>query len=118
MYVKRTDEELKQLAVDTAEGKVFFDMQVKDPRDLYAVFLPLAFAGEKYLESLIAQKVCYMYEYLSEAGPMAVNGMPTFMTVRFLDGEDYEKFREHLIKYVEMRKSFMGESGEKVCQTR
>jgi len=54
---------------------------------------------DKYLES-----IGLVYEYISEAGPMCINGHPIFMSIRFLNIEDTKKMFDYHDKYMEIRK--------------
>jgi hypothetical protein len=44
-----------------------------------------------------------IYEYISNAGPMGINGKPIFMSCRFLTKEDTTKMFEYFDKYKEIR---------------
>lgn len=46
-----------------------------------------------------------VYEYLSSAGPMSVNGKPTFFSLRLLNHEDTTKMFEYYEKYKEIRET-------------
>ena len=91
----KTEEELKQLALDISEGKVFTDRHLSDVRDLSAVLMPLAFLDEAGIEKLKADDPGMVYEYMDKAGPMAVNDMPCFFSMRLLSRDEAKKVGEY-----------------------
>jgi hypothetical protein len=46
-----------------------------------------------------------VYEYLSEAGPMAINGKPTFLSMKLMNKEDSKKLWEFYEQYKEIRET-------------
>ena len=101
--------DLKQLAIDLAEGKVFSSSWIleKYPEEEHAritkmVFMPLAFMEKKEVEEYF--KDCAMiYEYLHKAGPRSVNGLPMFMSMGKITREEIEQLRDYLKRYLEMK---------------
>jgi len=87
----RTDEELKKLALDIFSGHVFTDRHLQDPHDLTRLFMVLNFLNEENLAELRADPPGLIYEYLSEAGPRSVNGLPSFFSMKMLNQADTEK---------------------------
>lgn len=87
----KTDEELKQIAVDLFSGKIFTDRHVRNPKDLGMVFMLLVFTGDDFKQELLDDPPGMIYEYLSEAGPRSVNGMPTFFSMRMLNEADTKR---------------------------
>jgi hypothetical protein len=101
----RTDEELKQVAKDLWAGRIFSDRNIpsgSDPHIVMSVFMPFALMDKKTLESMQREKVDFIYEYLDKAAPMAVNGMPTFMSCRILTKPETKKMFEYYNKFKEM----------------
>lgn len=145
-----TDDELKEIAKDIYNGKIYTDRHCQNPNDIMSIFMPLIFMGpnkptvpkhpnpntgienkrdnvlydliqkdldqveyeknvvlyelekkdyDKYLES-----IGLIYEYISQSGPICVNGCPTFMSIRFLNKDDTERMFEYYNKYDELRK--------------
>jgi len=90
----KTDEELKQIAQDLLAGKIYSDRHIPKGESELAinmVFTPFMFLGEEDLKKMMDDKVVLIYEYLSEAGPREVNGMPTFMSFRTLTKDEFSK---------------------------
>ena len=104
------DKELKQLAIDISEGKVFgtFHMRPDDmERNMAVVFMPLVFMNEKQRKKLEDEKVAHFYEYIDQAGPRSVNGMPCFFSMRNIDQENWEKVVKYIKEYETRVSSFL-----------
>lgn len=53
-----------------------------------------------------------VYEYYSEAGPMACNGKPTFFSCRMLAQEDTAPLNVYIKQIQEQRKAFMADDND------
>jgi len=95
---KRSDEELKQLALDYYKGLIFTDRQCRTPEDVQSVFMILFFMNKKQIEDLQKEPPKLIFEYYDKAGRMAVNGYPTFFSCSFLNEEEFKKFSEFFDK--------------------
>jgi hypothetical protein len=106
-YTPRSDVELETLAFDAFSGKIFTSFDCPRVEDLPMVFMVLALMTKEQLVALkgeTEEETPYIfYEYLSEAGPRSVNGMPTFFSVRYLNKTDFEKFK---LRYTEIDELF------------
>ena len=100
----RTDEELKQIAKDMLADKIFTNAHIRegDEHLLATIFMPFVFMDEKQRDELEAKGVKVLFEYLSEAGPRAINGYPMFMTCKYMTGEEWDKVYEY---YEKMKKA-------------
>ena len=100
-----TDEELKVLAVDIVDRKVFGSWMVpKDQPSLIAsIFIPLSIGAASKLPG----NVDSLYEYLHRAMPISVNGYPAFFTFRFLTVEDRERLVPMIERYKSMKQEFL-----------
>lgn len=101
-FKKLTEEEIKDLANDIYKGFVFTDRHLQSPDDLSRVFIPLIFLKEKDIEDLKKNPPGMIYEYMSEAGPRSINGMPMFLSVRMISQEDTKKVFEKYTKIVDV----------------
>jgi len=86
MVERMSREELKQLALDMLSGAVFTNMHVSAPEQLGLVFMLLGFLNDEQAKELA--DIGLIYEYMSKAGPRSVNGMPIFMSARFVHKDD------------------------------
>lgn len=98
---------LKQLAVDITEGKVFGSWEIIEQdfsATLPLVFFPLAFGA---LEKLTEEPVVF-YEYYKNQYPVATPGKyPQFPTVKYLTEAQLGKVLEHMSAYQTMKQSFL-----------
>jgi hypothetical protein len=103
------DKELKQLAIDISEGKVFgtFHMNEHQMSNMSCVFMPLVFMKEEQRQELIDKKVAHFYEYIDQAGPRSVNGMPCFFSMRNISQDDWSKVVKYIKEYESRVKTFL-----------
>jgi len=96
----KTDEELKQIALDLYSGRIFCDRHIsadvlkRDPHFIKMVFMTLCFMDSKWLGRLRKEKANFFYEYWDKAGPRGINGYPSFISMRYLKGEETKRMFE------------------------
>lgn len=101
-----SDDELRKLAVDYAEGHVYTNNEMPGRDTSLMVFMPLLLMEKESVQEFM--KDCGMiYEYMNEAGPGALNGQPIFYSVRKLTNAETERFSEYVKAYQAMRRTFM-----------
>ncbi len=88
---RMTKNERVQFVLNYVDGQIFTSMQIRNPNDLPMVFMVLAFGALDGWEREDAKQIGCFYEYLSAAGPRAINGMPMFLSVRFMHRDDCER---------------------------
>jgi hypothetical protein len=108
---KLSEKELKQVAMDIVDKKIFHSEMLKDETYLHAVFMPLLFVKE---EQINFDLVGLLYEYMDKATPRTINGLPTFSSANMLHREQVDKLQDYINKFIEMRESFVSEEEEKV----
>ena len=89
--IVKTDDELKQLAVEIFDGKVFTDRHCNRSSDISMVFMPIILGAFSNMTEEERTDIGMIYEYLSEAGPRSCNGMPMFTSLRYLSKNDTDK---------------------------
>ncbi len=106
MIESKTREELIKIAKDLKEGKIFCDGHIPegDERMITSIFMILALADTT---ELMASQPGMIYEYLSEAGPRAVNGYPIFMSMNVLNREDTAEVYGIYNKLIEAEEELM-----------
>ena len=104
----RTEHELKQLAVDIVEGKVFGTWNLNNPDMVGSVFMGMNFMTQKQADDLQAKEVAHFYEYLDKAGPMSVNGMPTFFSMNYLNKQEAGKLQTLIEDLKRQKAEFLG----------
>ena len=105
---------LRELALDIVEGKVFGSWQLHNPeRELSMVFMVLFFAKKEDLPSDIGA----IYEYIDRASKQSINGMPIFYSCRFLTMQQYKDVCDYVKEAREYRKSFLQTNATKEPKT-
>lgn len=91
----KTNEELKQIAKDYYAGKIFSDQNLKNPNDLRSVFMAIGLMGKdqltKFHKKASSGEIAFLYEYMNNAAPRSVNGMPGFFSFRTLSQVEFDK---------------------------
>jgi len=89
----RTDEELKQLAKDMLADKIFTNAHIREGDDklLGSIFMPIMLMDQEQRDKLEAENVNLLFEYYTEAGPRSINGYPSFMTMKYMTKDEWEK---------------------------
>lgn len=90
-YESKTSEQIKQIALDYMAGQLFCSDQVQNINDMPMVFMILLFLPEEDLKDLREGKITFVYEYMDQASPRSINGMPMFYSAKFLDHEDRKR---------------------------
>lgn len=100
---KRTDEELRKIAWDAMNQKLFMSDQFRSPdeaeRMLRLVFIPLGFLEKKGIAEIKRRKVAHFYEYYERALPRSVNGLPQFISCYSLTDSEYAAVRKYEAKF-------------------
>ena len=102
-----TEQELRQLALDMVEGKVFgtWDLPEDHQHLIGNIWMVLILGGA----DILTDDVAHVYEYLDKAGPRSVNGYPIFWSCRVLTKEDAKKLSPLIDKLEKQREAFLGE---------
>jgi len=117
----KSDKELRKLALDIADDKVFIDWYLKHDDDsnlekyghyLTMVFMPLALGAFKDWNREDLKELGMIYEYLTEAGPRSINGYPSFMSLQYLKREEASRVHEYIIGITKQRNNFINEGSE------
>jgi hypothetical protein len=103
----RPDAQLKQIAVDLVDGKIFSDRHIKENSiDLRMVFMPIALGAFANFEEEDFKNIGFIFEYLSEAGPRSVNGYPGFFSFQMLTRAETERMFEFYDEYKNVKENF------------
>lgn len=105
MLPRRTEAEIENLAKSLYKNEIFTSLHLRNQDDLFSVFMVLSLGALKdYTEEDLAD-IGIVYEYYREAGPITVNGYPTFLSVNLLSKGDSKL----VLKRYEEIKSLLGE---------
>jgi hypothetical protein len=94
----KSDKQLKQLALDAWAGKIFTSSQIPEGVELHLVFTALAMMDKDQLQKFADEKPMLFYEYIDEAAPASINGLPMFFSMKWLTEGEVPKFLEYLQK--------------------
>lgn len=100
----RTDAELKQIAMDFYEKKIFSDRHVENAHDLQMIFMPIILGAFKTKEEV--NEIGMIYEYFDKAGPRSINGYPIFMSMCVLNKSEVEQMIIHFEAYKKLKEDF------------
>ena len=105
----RTDTQLKQLALDVVEGRVFVSWQLGSNNEslVNSVFMPLLFMTEEQVQEMKRHKVVQLYEYLEKAGQKAIDGFPMFMSMQMLTEAEIEPLQTHIARAMQLKAEFL-----------
>lgn len=106
-YTNKTEVEIKQLAMDIVDNKVFISNYVKNPDSLATVFMPIALGSFKDFDEEDIKDIGLIYEYYDKAGPRSINGLPCFYSLAFLDKFDSGKVFDFADKYQKMKNEML-----------
>ena len=101
------DSELRQLAVDILDGRVFGTWSLDDFGEAARCFLVLSLLDEESRQNMVDDEIVHVYEYLDKDGPMAVNGNPQFFSANLLDRETAERLFPLVKELYEQRSEFL-----------
>lgn len=106
----RTKQELKQIAMDLLDDKIFSDRHLREgeaPTMMQMIFMPLVFMDEQQMPLFLAQRPNFIFEYTDKAGPRSVNGYPIFFSMQYLNEEESKIMFDYYDKFVETKKKLM-----------
>lgn len=103
-YVRKTDEEIKKLAIDILGGGVFTSWMIRkgDEHLVTSIFMPLIFLDDIQRKAMLRDGVVHFYQSYSAAGPLAINGYPIFDSFYSLDREDVERIAKKMKQIEEL----------------
>jgi hypothetical protein len=103
---RMSQEELAKFVDDYCSNRVYTDLHVpgQSPELVKSVFMILALMEFPFSKAE-CKNIGRFWEYLSEAGPMAVNGQPIFFSVRIMHKDDWTKLVPAIQAEIERRKN-------------
>jgi len=106
--IPKTDEFLRKLAMDWLDGRVFTSYRLSD-EDIKRAFPILMLMSKDQANEMIGKDVCMIYEYLTEAGPYTVNGLPMFLSANVLTRSETFRLGKLVGSYNRLKKEFMAD---------
>lgn len=100
-----SEEELKQIAKDIVDRKVFTDRDLRNPAlegdMLGMIFMPVLLMPNP---GAFVADAGLLFEYWDQAGPRSINGYPIFFSVRKIIKKDMPALEHYVKTYWEMKK--------------
>ena len=99
-YRKRSNQEIKELAIECYRGTVFTSYQIhqSDMDQLGAIFMPLCLMNPSQMKDTYKDKPHMYYAHSKDAFPTGINGYGCYGAVAYLNKEDGTRFREYYNK--------------------
>ena len=104
--MNKSQAELKQIAIDLFDGKIFCDRNLRDIMDARMVFMVIGLGGMEDFTEQEMGNIGLLYEYLDKAGPRSVNGYPCFFSVQLLTKVESEKMFVFYDEYKALNQNF------------
>lgn len=101
----RTEPELRQLAMDIADGKVFGSWMRDDGH--LAFQCVTALLPPEALQKMLDAKVAGLYEYYDKAEPRGINGMPAFFSYKVVLASEAPRLDQLVKELYEVKKKFL-----------
>lgn len=112
VYYPKTDDELKTIAKDLLDEKIFSDRHAYEaPHLMASIFMPLAFMTKEQREQFLDAKPAFVFEYLDKASS-AINGYPTFGSMQYLSEDDMKK----MYTYYDKMKAIKDDGEKKIAK--
>lgn len=113
-YTPKTDDELRRIALDYCDGKLFTDQQVPEGEDIFTPWPLLRLMTPEQLRSIADARKPYggiglIYSELKDAGPIAVNGLPSFFSFTIISQDEREKLVDYTNSELKRRAAFLHE---------
>lgn len=104
---RMSEEDLRRFVLDYIAGQIFSDCHVRSKQDLGLVFMPLSLGVFSEYEPASLEQIGLIYEYYSKAGPMAINGMPIFFSLRMMHRDDWTRASGAIDREIERQKTLL-----------
>lgn len=107
--IPKTDAELKQIAVDIFENKIFTNRHIaqEDMKLVSSLFMPIALGAFSSWTEEELQDIGLIYEYMTEAAPRNVNGYPSFFSMQILSNEENRRMVVFYKEYSALKEGFV-----------
>jgi len=103
----KTTDELKQLAMDIIDGKVFLSSMVNPQELIPQVFMALMFLNKEQVEKWNENRAFFLYEYYSQASPANINGYPVFTSFNALSEDETLSLNVFMKEYKMKKEEFL-----------
>lgn len=95
-------EELRTFVHDFVGDKIFTDGHVPPEGSIEQVFMVLGLGALASRSLREIGNIGVLYERIDKAGPLSVNGLPSFLSVKFMNKADWERCKAAIRKHAEV----------------
>ena len=91
---RMSDDALRKLILDFVDGRIFTSVHIPSNQMqsmLSMVFMPLALGALHKVHPDSLANIGLIYEYLDQAAPRSINGMPIFFSCRMVHKDDWQR---------------------------
>lgn len=99
------EEDLRKFVDGAVSGRLFTSVQVEPVSLVPVVFMPVAMGAFVGWTDDEIKHVGVIWEWMDQAGPRSVNGMPMFMSMRIMNKEDWTRALDAIVAEQERRKT-------------
>ena len=105
----RSEEELREFVLAFCDNRIFTSAHLTETQkpQLGLVFMPIGLGAFEGHDEESLMQVGIIYEYLSEALPRSLNGMPMFPSLKMLNAEDWNRCRKAILREMERRQEII-----------
>jgi hypothetical protein len=100
-----SEDDLRKFVDGAVSGRLFTSAQVADGRLMQSVFMPIFFGVFADWTEEEVKEVGVIWEWMDQAGPRSINGMPMFMSMRLMNKEDWKRALDAIQAESERRKT-------------
>lgn len=87
-YVPMTDDRVREVAQELVAGRIFGSWMIPEGESPMVVFMVLAFMDHAALKEMEAAGIDHVFEHMSKANAVSVNGYPTFFSLQHINNAD------------------------------
>lgn len=102
----KTNADLKTIAIDLYEGRIFTSDMVGPHNTAGLIFMPLLFGAFKDKTEDEKKDIALIYEYYDKAGPRGINGKPIFTSLQWLNREEFALMIPFFEAYKKLKEEF------------
>lgn len=99
---RMTDDELRTFVLGLADRRIWTSEHGEHALDAFRI--PMMFMGENPPPACYLESTGCCWEWLDKAGPLAIDGQPSFFSMRFMHVDDWERAQTAYAAEIERRK--------------
>lgn len=100
---RMSDDELREFVNGVCSGQILVSTQVRDESMIRRVFMPVVFGAFDGWTQEELKQIGVLWEWMGKAGPLAVNGLPTFLSCNIMRRDDWERAHAAIVRELKRR---------------